>query len=713
MKTIDDQHISNRRRWARAPRAPWVMLFGALLLLAGCATAPAQPTPPPPTTHNTKYRICFQQATGVPYNNNAPNINGDVLGDLGWTHAFRYVAENGSTVAEAAMQGIKDGNNLLLSFEVSKDVTFDAEDVIVLAIDPNGTSGNYRRLHITPFAAGTAGSASNIQIPAAQIKYWNAGNGTPGGWGAPAAAPPASLKAFVSRTAAGANSTWSVELTLSTADFGIPASNYFGLYFSVFKVNGSNFNYTESRWPPAATLSGPLSTDLEIGTPDQSQWGNATLGNAVCNGVYFGSSDISTNQSPPHVISLNKPNNFYVKVHNSTLDASGNAMDAHNIQATFKIANFGLPSLPQWQVIPVSGNVGTNPTALLPTITGNSFASIPTGSWTLTPAESADYAPPNQHQCILVELDLTDPDTLFINRSTWNNMEFQTTSSPFDETAVIGTEGYELPSGQDAHEFILREYRYNTEQEEKWESQIEGPKQTGDQQYEIQIAPRENARLATSITPPDIEIPSNFIDIKPGTGGPGQEMLRIPVKPDELITLIAEGSIQIRKELNDRLGDVGPNGVSLDEKFASERFLLPNNQAAYHAAGALVGSWDGFKENGFIIGQAMSLKVPPEMDTLFLAINDTEKGYEEHTGQGYQVQLVETPLKEIYTFASSLVGRDSRYEDITLPIGINLPTWILCGERRTGQMLTINKVQFERVEVVGCYGYILKSIGRK
>jgi hypothetical protein len=56
--------------------------------------------------------------------------------------------------------------------------------------------------------------------------------------------------------------------------------------------------------------------------------------------------------------------------------------------------------------------------------------------------------------CIRVQLDSTNPDTVFVNRSTWNNF-LTGNASDFSHTATIGTEGYKLTPGRQQHLFDL------------------------------------------------------------------------------------------------------------------------------------------------------------------------------------------------------------------------------------------------------------------
>lgn len=670
-------------------------VIGAMLMVFGGCPPPGPP-PPPPVAHNVNQRLCFVQYTGVPYNNAKPNVDGVVLGDLGWTNSFRYVFENGTSAADGAVQGIKDGDDVYLSFEVNKDVTFDAEDVIVIGIDPDNTAGNRRRLRIFPFAAGTAGSATNQ--PAASVVYQV---GDPGAWGVNQALP-AGTDIKVAYASAGQDSKWAVEMKLPSAGFGIPPVNYFGLYFAVFKINGGDFSYTESRYPSDATLTGSPFADLDAGaTPITDKWGNATKGGATCNGVFFSSSDIATNQIPSNVISLNHANVFTVTVHNTSKNTGGADVPANGILATFKIANFGLGN--QWSPIPAPNNPTPDPGVNIP---ANGSMPISTGQW--LPANPADYdTPATRHQCVLVELDSKSKDTFFVNRSTWNNMNFQTTASPFDDVVTIGTGVREAREPE--VEVVLTEYRYNVDRKATWASDIGTVSKRADRSYVLKTKAGQELPVKLSVTPPNVKIPSTYT-LVPGTTSPAdRKFVRIPVKPGDLLTLIAE-----------RPG--GPGAIS--KEAAAPRNAPPSSTAPgaapgathtsrYDPVGTLVGSWDGFEKGNFVIGPTGSLKVPAQASVLCLAISYPRESKPDQTQEDLIVQTVETEMSEIYTDLTPMVSRDPLYEDLRLPTGINLPTWILCGERRTGEKVQINGKTFERRESLGCYGYALRRIGRE
>lgn len=686
--------IAGRLRAAVLTSRRLILLAAALLLIARCTPPP--PPPPPPGAHNVNYRMCVRTATGVPYDNDPPAVDGTVLGDLGYTHAFRYTFGNGSSKA-GALQAIRSGETVYLSFEIDDDATLDEFDRLILVFDPDGVDGNYRMLQIQPFETGTAGS--NTNQPVFNTFYWT---GTPGSWSS--AAVPASVTARVSYATAGPVATWSVELSFDRTQLGLPSAEYFGLYADAIVVDQSTLTAQEYTWPDALPLTGPGGPFTpEVGIPDAGDWGNASLSNgAQCFGVYFAYGDIRADPPPEGELSMTVPNTFRVDVYNTSQDGSGTFIAAPGVRATFRIANFGLGNA--WGVIPVGNN--PTPATLIPAAAGAAMpgtATLSTNGW-----NAGNEYESHLHQCVLVELDSDDPSVTFVNRSTWRNMNFQATSSPFAGEAVINTAGYELPEGEKEHVFLLTAEGYNTPLGARWRWVIDGAEQIGERTYRVTVPAKEDRPLKLEVEPPpDVRVASERVALKPGTGAEGAVQVR--VRPGSLVTLVARGSVLLE---GDEKQPASPNGVDLGEKGSQGEYLLGRNHAPGTRVGALVGSWDGFRESGFVVGSGHSVKVPAGVEVLSLAINDTREGLARQQGDGFEVQVVQTPVRPEHGRTSSLVGRDPAHEFVPLPLGINLPSWRLCGKRRTGRQLLINEQVIDVYEDAGCFGYLVNEIGR-
>ena len=221
--------------------------------------------------------------------------------------------------------------------------------------------------------------------------------------------------------------------------------------------------------------------------------------------------------------------------------------------------------------------------------------------------------------------------------------------------------------------------------------------------------------IQTAVVPPNIKIPSAYLDVVPGknTG----DFFRLPVQPNTLVTLIAEGSVEMAMGGGKPLV-AGPDGRDLRQLSAEvsknssgEKYLLSDRQSPQEVVGALVGSWDGFKESSFLVGQAGTFKVPNGREVLYLALNIPQAGNIKLDGKGFHVQVVQTPLQSYYVFANPVLTRDPTREYVPIPLGANLPTWIIRGTRSTGKILTIKGKKFNVYESVGAYGYIINKIG--
>ncbi len=395
------------------------------------------------------YRFCFRDVVNTPDTYMTPPvIDGTVVGDNGWTSAWRYVFNNGTTSPDVVVQGIKDATNIYLSFEVANDGDFNSADLISIAFDPTNAANDEWHLGIKPLDAN--GVSATIHKEQWTGAYTGAVNNAPG------------VAVAATTAVQGTNHLWSVEVAIPWANVGLSASQDFGFYFNVFPTSAPTtgpFGITgEFPWP--TEMNAEMTSDEHV-YPDFANWGTGTLGAVSCNGVYVDPTDIATNNVPPSKIALNTPNTFLATAHNSSVAGNGSSMAASNITATFKIANFGLPNT--WSV--VRADIGTpNPTAAT-TIPANSDA-VFTFNWTLTGPEQNLYnTPTTEHQCILVELNSSGPPatmTTFANKSAWTNMDFGI-ASQFTSEAVVDGRGYgPPPKGQTAHVFQLTTGRSET-----------------------------------------------------------------------------------------------------------------------------------------------------------------------------------------------------------------------------------------------------------
>lgn len=654
--------------------------------------------------------LCLGFATS-----SAPTIDG-LLEDEAWMTGFRYVlgdAAEGSPVPSAILQGVSDSSYLYLSIEARNDPSFDSSDAIVIAFDPDEDPANYRRIHIYPVADGTVAGTAAPDF----VEYWRGYDAT-SGWGSADPLPAwlasaADIRvraAIVDPDPTSPSVQWQVELRIPITAVGgtdtginLPAADDFGFYVNTVVTEKPAFIaewLVEHAWPADALLDESIDD-----TPAAVAWGNAHRGK-VLNGVSISSSDIQTNHSPTSAISLTTPNVFTANVKNAMVDAAGTPILASQVNASFRIANWGIPSATSW------GELASSPTG---------FHDVPAGgeypfqvSWTLSGAEQTAYSSPNDHQCIRVEIDSNGPNTLITNRRAQRNMNFVTTASPFERRAELALSGHPRTK-LERQAFTLASFFYNTPPEAKWKGEILGDGLTGPGAYVQLDAPLDAEKpfeLRTVIDPPPIQIP-----LKTGTVAPRQDpnKLAFAVEAGNLITLLGSGSIQLRRE-GPLAPPIGPEGIDLGEEAGRELALgelpLERRLAPEARLGALIGSFDGFQQSSFAIGAGRTYVVPSGAQKLSIGINDSREGRLQQSGDGFEVEVIQTPPRDEFRFTSPHVTAKQRQRLIQLPLGQNLPTAVVRAYLDTGTTLEIRGQKLRRFLDVGSFGYVVKRIGQ-
>lgn len=702
----------------------------------GCTTIPTVPSSSP---HDKNYRFVIPRTSGT-----SPVIDGTTapggMSDAGWNGAAKFDLDQGSNVPAGQMWTIADNSNVYLYFEIEAQTAssavplFNSQDVLVLLLGPNAAGGDYRRLHIFPCKpnAHCTSNSLNQALDATGLVYYT---GTYSGgaytWNSPEPISPSFDAKVATATGtcdmSGCAGKWAVEVKIPRADFGIGDSDFFGLYVDLAETNPDTGDAWQYTWPHNRIIGGSpgaIVSQLQVGTPTPEQWGLATLSTAIGNGVYLSSSDIRTNQANPSEISLNAENRFYADVHNNLL-VGGTLADAQSVRATFEFTNFGLGN--GWNSIPtggpgVVGAINPNPTARgnIPA-TGSRLYEI--GPWALTAAEQGTYGA-NPHYCVRVTLDSTDPDTLFFTNQVQANMDFVVTHSPFPMVAFVGAGDADMPKGKIDHEVVLNEYFYNIDPKQEWQSKI-GLDGKG-KRYVARVKNGESRRFESSINPPKMTIPRTLLKMNANA----EKSIQVPARSGEIVTLLVHGSVTLRKEQGKRT-DTGPAGrdftrdnelfdqvyrgvLNKDQKGGVSKpraFTLASKFAPQTRVGALVGSWDDFRESSFVIGEAATLKVPSGAEKLSLAINDVSGASALRGGDGYKVEVIATPAKDYFSFANPAVSRDSARDSVKLPVGANLPTWIMRGARDSGKVIVIDGKTFRALEPMGSFGAVVTDIG--
>lgn len=670
----------------RRPITSGAALAAALLALAA--------TPAP--ARNPNYRFVFPSPPGGAFNS-VPAVDGVVVGDLGWTGAFRYVFENGTNVPDAIIQGIKDNSHLYLSIEVTAGPDWDDDTAVVLAFDPDGNPANGRRIDIFPVNTGSQ-PVNGKNLNPRQVVYWtnsatwnNAGGlvnpSSPTHW--------ANLANNNIKVSSPSQGVWAIEvrIPINTAaanqanDSGInfPPAADFGLFVNVAQVNAQAGTVTMRAWQPELEPTGPqgiADVSLDSTTPDPSVWGNAARGGAAGKGIAFSWNDINSNQNPTSQINLNGPNVFSALIHNTTVNAAGSPIAAPPITATFKIADFGLAT--NWNVIVVAGN----PTAAAG-ISPGSTQLFSTGQWNLTPQQKTFYQA-HPHQCILVELQETAPGTLFVNKSTSRNMDFVSMQG-FNRSPGFGIRGLGLPPGATVHEFVVRETEVHMPPNVHWQAALEGQGVTsiGRGQFVVKVDPRlgRDVHLNNRVVPPLIQRVTSPVFIPPGAFGSiahaglpaGVTPVRVAVQPASVVSFTPRASLP-------------PHAAA------------PAAAAGVATHGTLVGSFDHFRTT-FSIGDGATLHVPAGVSALELAVNRPAGAPASPAAAGLNVDIERLSPDVLAGLHGGGVFRDPGR--IILPHLFYRPSLVYRGVHKTGKTIRIRDRRYVLAENVGGFGYIL------
>jgi hypothetical protein len=159
--------------------------------------------------------------------------------------------------------------------------------------------------------------------------------------------------------------------------------------------------------------------------------------------------------------------------------------------------------------------------------------------------------------------------------------------------------------------------------------------------YEMPIKYGEIKRAEIEVTGRPLPYQAVKNDFKPATEKGDPNILRLPVKPGEVVTIIAFGKIDL-DGLNGRKVPTSPTGfvdsatVLQKDYLLKEGYYSPNEHD-----GALIGSFNNF-ETSFVIGSSLSIIVPSNATTLGLAVNAIRGKYKLITG-AYEIFTINTP----------------------------------------------------------------------
>lgn len=722
------------------PRQPWqgsLPSLGLLLAAFSCMPAFAQPAPAP--GFNANHRLILPPTSStVVIDGIGPQVAG--RGDAAWTtDGVKFSMEDGAPAPAATMRVLSDANNAYFYFE-TEDGTFNAQDAVILAINPNGVAGNGHRFIIYPcdlipgpsgprVCPGTVvGTPSEEGLPA-KISY---ATGSGSSW---TTGPVPSGVAVRSAVApAGSSSRWSVELKVPRAALGglpggLPAIAWFGLFANIIASNLREETAVQYSWPPNQFIGSRIDEsdvfgDINSSLLPEGVWGIATLSTAFGRGVSVSSVEFGTGGADPNRIALTQPNTFHAVAINNSV-AGSTLTSANDVSATFSISQTGLGSV--WTPIPPgTPNPSVGPINL-PPASGTRFERL----WDLTPAQIPVYRA-NQFQCVKVTLSSTNPATIFTQPTAQRNMQFVEINSPFERDATLSTRGLgKLFDGQKPR-ISIREQFWNLDEKFGWKTRIDGAEQIGERLWLANVDPRRDSSVRVSVLADErLKFRGKDVAIAPGTRSLRQAV-GIDVKPGSIVTLIADGSIDLggievsaegitKEALRAAAANRGDSKKNFDLKYNQVASLQkvplknllnrgPTTNRLADRYGALIGSFDNFR-TAFFVNSGSSVLVPSNGRTLSLAINDSNAGFESQRGKGFNVTAIATPITPeiVARYPDLRLFETKRKRELILPLGINLPTWVGRGQYLTSRYIISNGKRFQVALPAGSFGYWVRE----
>jgi hypothetical protein len=163
--------------------------------------------------------------------------------------------------------------------------------------------------------------------------------------------------------------------------------------------------------------------------------------------------------------------------------------------------------------------------------------------------------------------------------------------------------------------------------------------------YEMPIKYEEAKRIQVLFTGMQLPYKTTKQTFSPVGQSGANNVLRLPVKPGQVVSLISFGQIDLDGP-NGPLPPVSPTGMVVPATAAgknpaagpyllSEGYYSPNEQA-----GALIGSFDNF-ETSFVLGRSASIQVPANAGELSVSVNAQRGTFAAITGN-YEINWIVT-----------------------------------------------------------------------
>lgn len=438
--------------------------------------------------------LCINPVSYNPYNPSSPppQLDGEIVNDIGWLNASQYSFLNGSSGQDGRVQLNRDSNNIYLSFEIKLPAFNNANTQIILLLGPVvGDRAKDWRIHIFP----GSDSGNGINSQPVRIQAWKDSNS----WVPQVNCEPSNdatcststspVEAKVTAASSGGENVYRVEVRLSIGVTGIAIPNgatEIKLAFNALRVYNTTGNIVETLadqlfWPTTASIIGDPQQGADTkASPVYQNWGTAILPSSgqACAGVqvkrsWINNDTTSQTLSAPIPPASSVTNRFNVEVQNT------GTVPAGHVLATISAWRFG--STP-YSTLGKIGNIGTllhpnnkNPTA---SYTANQSAiaagetrQLPAIDWKLTSGEySVLYGQKlttfeDTNVCSVIQLDV-DPDparlpasvfhTQIASRYFYWNIHMAH-ASVFRNAALLDTKGYDAPlKANDPQRFELQ-----------------------------------------------------------------------------------------------------------------------------------------------------------------------------------------------------------------------------------------------------------------
>lgn len=668
-----------------------VALAGITIGLQGCPGGGGGGAGPS-ALYNSAERIGFPAAAGT--------ITIDGLGtEPGWSSAYKVRLEDGAPTAAATIKGVADTDSVYLHVE-AEDSIWNAQDALVVGFNATNAADGYKKLIFYPCNAVGGGvcSGGNILDPTVDLQTGTTASGSLVWSGVTSGGPPAGIE-VKSNSVAGSPNKWMVEIKINKATFGIPATNYFGLFVDAIATNPGGLGVPATAnnfsWPVGTKMSNSSGT-IETADMQVPRWGNATL-DATKFDAGLQITGFSTTGIDPSKMSLTQPNIFNTTVANYPFGGAG-AVDATNVQAVVKVSNSGLAT--SWSVVPP----GTAPVPAGGTVINpQNYKAIATAPWTL--ATSGTYQTSglterqfftnHPNQCIRVEV--TSTGNPMISRQ--YNMQFVTVNSPFKTVQEIET-GAWRKQHRNANAVYLNEYFFNAP-DIKWESAFEGATAVSERSWALKSLEGNSARLGLSILPDQsLRLPLDDYQLDVGQLAAGNA-IDVKTSPGSVMTFLVDGEAK----MGDQAVTPWGAGLSGQAKEGQEGLADKLRPGSVIGDGALIGSFDDFRTS-FAIGTGATIYVPASARAMKVKLSGKEQRIEGR----WAMQAVTTAPS-----AAMFDGLDVRSiraikNPVLLQLGANLPYHFVRGILDTGETIEIGGIRFNVTVPMGSFGHYIYRV---